>query len=106
MNRKTFKRLDLTKKVETLKESGKIYLYVLRPKDGGEIFYVGITTDIKSTCNRHTIRENHICPKLEVLGIFMDRKIAEFFEIKLIEECINSGLILENKIMSFSNEKQ
>lgn len=105
MKRTTFNSLNLKESIKTLKECDKTYLYVLRPKEGGDIFYVGITSDIKSTKNRHTVRENHVCPKLEVIGTFMDRKLAEFFEIKLIEACIYDGLDLENKVVAFSNYK-
>lgn len=72
----------------------------------GVIFYVGITVDITSTMNRHF---NKIYKRygsevsFKVIGEFYDRNIAEFFEMKLIEECKTNGLELDNIVTSFNN---
>ena len=75
----------------------KYFLYTLKSSDG-VIKYVGITTDIKQTTNRHY---RHNCD-LIIIGEFYDKNLAEFFEIILIKELLSNGIELKNKVTDFT----
>lgn len=84
------------------KEIDKIFLYQL--KNNESIIYIGISIDMVATKLRHLHIINDYDCEILIIGEFYDRYLAEFFEIKLIEECLNSGVKLINKITSFTNE--
>jgi predicted GIY-YIG superfamily endonuclease len=80
-------------------EFNKIYLYQISCEN--EIIYIGITNDLISTQNRHFLKIHNNNAKFSIIGEFYDRHLAEFFEIKLIQECLNNGSNLLNKITNF-----
>lgn len=102
MGKSTKKNLNIPKDGILHKDSSDYYLYVL--DNGKEIFYVGITQHLTETKHRHFQKYHYKDYKFKIIGVFYDRNLAEFFEIKLIQECISQGLYLENKVNKFSNE--
>jgi predicted GIY-YIG superfamily endonuclease len=78
----------------------KFFLYTLISTNG-LIKYVGITSDIKQTLNRHYKHNS----KLKIVGEFYDRNLAEFFEITLIKELLSKGIELENKVTDFTGNE-
>lgn len=82
-------------------ETEIIYLYNI-VNDKNEVIYVGITSDIKQTKNRHfNICDIHNA-KIKIVGSFYDRDLAEFIEMQLIKEYLNNGVKLLNKVTEFT----
>lgn len=107
--RPTNKKFNPTGKINGLDVylSKPIFLYAIFSDD--VIFYVGITVDVTSTMNRHyskVHRRYGSSISFKVIGEFYDRNIAEFFEMKLIEECIDNGIELDNIVTSFNAFKK
>ena len=81
-----------------------VWIYCLVNKNG-EVRYVGSTSDLLQTKNRHAFKGEAEREEFQmiILGHFYDRSLAEFVEIRLIEEYFRQGCNLLNKVVGFKD---
>ena len=91
MSRKIPDKLDISKGLIGNENLEYNYIYCLKdiydaPK------YIGVTKNITTTKNRHFGKCVQHELSFSVLGMFYDRSLAEYIEIKIIEKLNSEGI--------------